>query len=569
MRTLPASHAAGFGALTRSARQLAARSGGWAAVFAVGVVIVLILSRSRFSVIAFVAVVMGALAGYGLWRLGQACQQIAAIAPVLAAEAARLEAEGLSPDDDAGEAAADRVPADGVRALLDELAAGAPLSADVVRTSLDRWLAPAAEPLAEAAFLRVVTVLAGLFGTVFFFSQELGGDAAARGTLDPLLTGLRGALACTLSGILGSVVIGFASHRPRHLLAELRGAAERFLLGPVQRAVVAHPSPARVASDVDLWMYLAEEVKELRKEAQAATARMGDDAHSYSLALQEVGHTLATLPHLQLPTELALLEESVAEFREGTRELWKTVEVLVPVVRTLGVEVPARLFERVESVAAVSEHAARANQEAARLLEHRAAEGEALHRHIRDGADELRAAAGEIRELAREPRDELHQRLDALDGTVRAASEEALHRAGETRREHDAGLARLAEQLRTLAADREMSALAGLVERAEATVARTEEAQRGTDDAGLRTGNAAEALETCVAELRVQIAELEKAGRNLDGPSVPGPTEHDVAGTWRERVGRVPLVRLATRTLRRWPWPRRRPASPAPVPVDE
>ncbi|HEX8430355.1 MAG TPA: hypothetical protein VF625_03670 [Longimicrobium sp.] len=521
MRTDAASHSAGFAALTRKAQQHATKIGSWKAVFAVAVVLVLILSRSRFSTTVFVLVVMGSLAGYGLWQLAEACKQLAALGPVLAAEAARLDAEGVAPQ------AADGPP---VRGILDEMMSGAPLSGDVLRTSVERWLAPAADPLAKASFLRVVTVLAGLFGTVFFFSQELGSDAASQGTLDPLLTGLRGALACTLTGILGSVVIGFASHGPRHLLGEFRAAAERFLLGPVQRAAANQPSAARVANDADVWLYLAEEVKALRQDAQAATARMGDDAHSYSMALQEVGRTLAGLPHLQLPTELARLEDSVAEFREGTRELWKTVEVLVPVVRTLGVEIPAQLFERLETVAGLSEQATRANHEAARLLERRAADGDALDRELRHEADSLRAVAGEIRELAREPRDEIHRRLDSLDGTVRAGNEEA-------RREHDAALAQLGEQLRALTAERQLSALTELVERAGATFDRTEEAQREIGDVGLRTTEAAAAIETCVAELRVHIAELHRPP--------------------------------ATRARRWWQWPRRRPTPPPPASADE
>ncbi|HYW06601.1 MAG TPA: hypothetical protein VE913_06580 [Longimicrobium sp.] len=552
MRTPTASHSAGFAALTRGAPGVITRIGAAAALFVVGVVIVLILSRSRFSVIAFVVVVMGALAGYGLWQLAEACKQLAALGPVLGSEAARLEAEGLSPDA-AGNGAPSGTPAEGVRALLDELAAGAPLSGDVLRTSVDRWLAPAAEALAKASFLRVVTVLAGLFGTVFFFSQELGSDAASQGTLDPLLTGLRGALACTLTGILGSVVIGFASHGPRHLLGEFRGAAERFFLGPVQRAVATRPSPARIANDLDVWVYLAEEVKELRKDAQAATARMGDDAHSYSLALQEVGRTLAALPHLRIPPELALLEASVAEFREGTRELWKTVEVLVPVVRTLGVEVPAQLFERLESVAGLSERATRANQDAARLLEGRAAESEALGRDLRNEAGDLRAVAGEIRELSREPRDELHRRLDDLDATVRAGNEA-------TRLEHGAALEQLAEQLRTLTAERQLSALTELVERAGSTLDRSEEARRGIDEAGLRTGEAAAAIETCVAELRVHIAELDRPSPTIT------PVADETAGSWRERVRRAPLMRFAR--MLRW-WPGQPPTRPSPVPADE
>jgi hypothetical protein len=527
MKGPTASHAAGFSSLAGEARQLITGIGRWAAGFVVTVVGVLTLSGSGFWVIAFVILGTGGLAGFGLWLLGQASRRLVELGAQLTAESGRLEAEGVSRDSHP-QTAAGGIP-EGVRTFLEELEEGAPLSGDIVRATLDRWLAPAAESLAQAAFVRVVTVLAGLFGTVFFFSRELGGTAAAQGTLDPLLTGLRGALACTLSGILGSVAIGFASHRPRHMLAEVRGAAERFLLGPVQRAV-AHRSPTHVASDPDLWVYLAEEVKELCKDAQAATARMGDDAHSYSLALQEVGRTLAGLPYLQLPAELARLEDSVAAFREGTRELWKSVEVLVPVVRTLGVEVPAQLFERLESVAGVSENAARANQEAVRLLEQGLAQGEALHRDLLTGADELRTAAGEIRELAREPPAELHRRLDALDEAVRSGNEglagelraagEDLRRADGTLQEHGAALAQLATQLQTLAAsdaaDRQLAALAALVAQAGETFARTEEAQRGIDDAGRRSTHAAAALEACVAELRSQVAEIERAGRDLD-----------------------------------------------------
>jgi hypothetical protein len=664
-----ADNAAQFSALNFQADRLASWAAGWATVLLAGVVLIIWSSRSPFMVGLSVVLGIGAVAFYGYYRLALAraelqrvTDEFRVVAQAVADDAAAALRSGLS-------AGAER-PTPSVGAEIEELLR-AEVTPGLVHACVDRLLGPVRTQLAQVSFVRTVLVLAGLFGTVLFFSRELSSQVAG-GDLDALLPGLRGALASTLSGILGSVTIGFALERPRRIADQLHDAAETFLLGPLRRAVQTRPAPQQVATEIDLWVALADEVATLRDSTAVSAAKMGDDAHSLALTMQQVAAGLAALPHVDLPPELKRLEESVTKFRDGTQRLWDTIEVLVPLVRSLGVEIPARVFEQLDSAVKASEQSALASTTAAEQIRTSLADDEALRRELRAHSESLRESALTLKSDAKEAREEFRQRLDSLEASVQSGngvldgvlevsweharmlgvvrdivdtssqaldtaaqsreehgrllttlqagvetgnqaletaartreehgrliatldagfaatnltletaaqaqqehgrlltalqtiaetSNEALARAAQTREEHGRVLTRIATDVAMIAAsdaaERQLRALEGLVEKADRTGARNEAACQALEQAGSRAGAASAELGERVRELAEQTEEVRRASDTLSQRSdAISHIDRAVTGIsiWHERLRRAPLVRLLTFTLPAWPW---------------
>ena len=210
-----------------------------------------------------------------------------------------------------------------------------------------------AQPTSElsmAGFFRTALVLGGLFGTVLFFAIELAKPGILGGDLTELLPGLRGALASTLTGILGSVAIGIIASRSEQILERGMWETESFLAGPLS-AALATVLDRPVQNETDLWQSLVSEVVKLRQGIEQRHTALADDVAAHAVALQAVSDRLSELPQIVVPPQLQNLHESAAEFRAGMVTLQKTAETLVAVVQQVGVFAPTKTLEQLNAVA--------------------------------------------------------------------------------------------------------------------------------------------------------------------------------------------------------------------------
>ncbi|WP_457652843.1 hypothetical protein [Rhodocaloribacter sp.] len=231
------------------------------------------------------------------------------------------------------------------------------LSSGSLRVAANTAFATPTSELRVAAFFRTGLILGGLFGTVLFFALELTGQGILTGQLEELLLGLRGALASTLTGILGSIFIGIVASTIGRRLEELTWETEAFLSSAVTNVLLTTPVKRPIESESDLWESLREEVAHLSQRVQEMFKRMADDAHAYAISLQDLSQRLENLPAVQVPEQLANLEQVVTDFRHGAEVLGKTVPPLVETVGALGVFAPAQMLDNLEHLdQKVTEH---------------------------------------------------------------------------------------------------------------------------------------------------------------------------------------------------------------------
>lgn len=226
--------------------------------------------------------------------------------------------------------------------------AGSPSSEAVPPTA--RAAFSETDALAEStSFLRAVLILGGLFGTVLFFALELTELSNLAGT-ESLLQGLRGALASTLTGILGAVTVGFVTTQLRQRVNKIIQETETFLGGTVLPLTREEKAASPPGTEVELWEALQKEVRALNQRIDERTTLMADDAASYARSLEEVSTRLQELPQVRVPPELGNLEDVVEEFSESSNLLYRTTRELVDAVGALGVFAPAKLLRDLEEV---------------------------------------------------------------------------------------------------------------------------------------------------------------------------------------------------------------------------
>lgn len=308
--------------------------------------------QSPLLVWGYVIVAIGFLFGRGILGLKKS-------ATIASESTAHLEIiAGVIKDDPGREA---------IRAKLDELATpddnsnvpealsgfleGSASSSETVRAVANSAFGHALSKVEFAVFMRTALVLAGLFGTVLFFAFELTRPALLSGDLAVLMPGLRGALASTLSGILGSVMVGWFASRVDALLDSLILETEAFVGGPFLVASSDPLTRPEIHSETELWEALRQEVALMADRSTKSLDRMADDVHAHAASLQAFSDQVANLPELRVPPELSKLEDVVAQFQHSTELLNKTVAPLVEAVGSLGIFAPAQMLEKIDGLA--------------------------------------------------------------------------------------------------------------------------------------------------------------------------------------------------------------------------
>lgn len=224
-----------------------------------------------------------------------------------------------------------------------------------VRSAANASFSQPTSQLFVAQFVRTSLVLAGLFGTVLFFAFELGNKELLTGDLATLLPGIRGALASTLAGILGSVSLGYLASNIDQVVEESIWETESFLNGPFLQALSELPVHVDVESEHQLWRALIEEVAGLRRETGIAVSQLGTDVAAHTTALLVLEERLAGMPALHVPEQLTHLNEVAGEFRRGMELLDKSVSAIVGTAATLNVTIPTETIRRLSSIEATLE----------------------------------------------------------------------------------------------------------------------------------------------------------------------------------------------------------------------
>lgn len=201
-------------------------------------------------------------------------------------------------------------------------------------------------------FLRGALILGGLFGTVLFFAWELTGltgAGLAQGQAE-LLRGLRGALASTLTGIAGALSLGLLANHLGRRIGKIIQETETFLAASLLPLNLKDRGTAPPETEAELWEALRAEVENLSDKVAKRAENMADDASAYAKSLEEVNKRLAELPQIQIPPQLANLEEAVSKFSGGTTLLHETSTQLIESVSALGVFAPARLVSDLDAL---------------------------------------------------------------------------------------------------------------------------------------------------------------------------------------------------------------------------
>jgi hypothetical protein len=337
----------------------------FAVVFSVGIIVLLSTLRSPLLVWMYVAGVIGSLFVLGIVRLrrsatiaAESTAHLLTIADFLANDPGRDSVrnrlqELATPDDNSN-----------VPEALSGLLEGTPSSSQTARAVAHSAFGHALSAVGFASFMRTALVLAGLFGTVLFFAFELTRPELLSGDLRTLMPGLQGALASTLSGIFGSVTVGWFANRVDALLDGLTLETEAFIGGPFLAAAADRRVHRELQSETELWEALRQEVASMVDRSVSSIDRMADDTHAYAASLQEFSSQIANLPQLRVPPELAQLENVVAQFSESAAMLNATVTPLLETVATLGVFAPAKMLEQLDGLVASSSR----SQDSTRLL---------------------------------------------------------------------------------------------------------------------------------------------------------------------------------------------------------
>jgi hypothetical protein len=294
-------------------------------------------------------------------------------------------AEHINPDDDSN-----------VPESIWTLCAGH-ISGENIRAAANRAFAIPGSELAVAQYRRTALILAGLFGTVLFFAIELGGGQLLSGDLGVLLPGLRGALASTLTGILGSLTLGYIASGIDRTIEQAVWESEAFLGGPVATTLATTEGDKPIVNETELWAALRKEVAQLREETVLAYSKLADDANAYGKSLETVSQQIAQLPAVQVPPQLARLEDVVNRFAHGVEVLDKTASGLIEAVGTLGVFAPAKTLQELDHITSL----VRANGD------RNAADVERVATAVASARDDLNAFRSDMRLASSESRDEV------------------------------------------------------------------------------------------------------------------------------------------------------------------
>ena len=384
-----------------------------------------ILLRSGPMVWAILALLYG-LGFWGVRRLrsaaqvvGVACEHLRDVAKRSQGDATRetllaLLEDQVRPDDDS------HVP----EALMG--LAVHPSSGGARAASHAAFARPSAE-LATASFVRTALVLGGLFGTVLFFAVELAGDAAQAGDLKPVLDGLRGALASTLTGILGSLVIGLFLSRLDRIVDETIWETEAFLNGPFSKAIARGESES-IKTEPELWEGLREAVADLAHKTGETYDSLAGEVAAYSAGLGALGDRMANLPALKFPPQLSKLDTTVERFARGVESLGASSEALIAAVGTLGLFAPAKTLDELRRIAEASE--LQYKESASRLAEVARELGIATER-IRDltmAISQVPANLGERMDILEVATRQTASLVDEATSALRAGQQTALER---------------------------------------------------------------------------------------------------------------------------------------------
>jgi len=330
-------------------RRQVAKLGRWRLMIAVAIAIILlaILSFLNSPVRVWVlAAVLYAVAFHGLHRLRRAMLVTSSALEDFEKVARRLNGDPrpnrqelvnwvksqIKPDDS-------NVP-EALASFADSQQSG-----EGVKVVANSAFAQPSSELSFAQFYRTALVLGGLFGTVLFFAIELGGPALLQGDLPSLLPGLRGALASTLAGILGSVSIGFLSSSIEQVLERATWEAESLIGGPFLQTLAVASSDREILNEAQLWQSLLGEVRQLREDTNVSYAKLAIDVGSHTIALQALSTQLTELPAVQVPPQLARLQDVVADFKAGVELLDRSASTLVNAVGAIGVYAPSKTLE--------------------------------------------------------------------------------------------------------------------------------------------------------------------------------------------------------------------------------
>jgi hypothetical protein len=260
------------------------------------------------------------------------------------------------------------------------------ISGENIRAASNRAFAIPASELAVAQYRRTALILSGLFGTVLFFAIELGGSQFLSGDLSVLLPGLRGALASTLTGILGSLTLGFIASSIDRTIEQAVWESEAFLGGPVATTLAMTGTETPIVNETELWAALRKEVAQLREETVLAYSKLANDANTYGKSLEVVSQQIAQVPAVHVPPQLARLDDVVSRFAHGVEVLDKTASGLIEAVGSLGVFAPAKTLQQLDQLTSiVRQNGNRASTEAESIASTIAtARGEigALHRDM-------------------------------------------------------------------------------------------------------------------------------------------------------------------------------------------
>jgi hypothetical protein len=448
-------------------------------------------------------------------------------------------------------------------------------SASTTRVAANAAFTQPASQLSRTHFLRTALVLGGLFGTVFFFAVELGNDALLTGSLKTLLPGLKGALACTLTGILGSLSLGYFASEIDGLIERSIWETEAFLGGPIAAILQTTPEVEAV-NEVQLWSLLLNEVKKLRTDTTESYAKLATDAASYAVALQNVSSQLTELPAIQVPAQLANLQTVVQEFNGGVGVLDKAVTSLVNAVGAVGLFFPATTVERLDGLARQLEANQNATTSQIGSFAHSVEEGNrqaiaafsglsstatttleklgSLEVHVdtmhREEAEALRLLALGVNEsnssvaAAASQLGNAAKQISSMDGRL-----EQMSKADGVRETQLASLLGLAANTATEIAN-VGGALAGVVAGMSAPANGHSPTFVTPSDSGSQVSNAIAAMTGAQAAFKVEAARLDAATADLQG--VRGTMERLFASIegfqsvtqWHVRASNAPLMKL-------------------------
>ena len=378
--------------------------------------------------------------------------------------------------------------------------------------------------LAVASFLRTALVLGGLFGTVLFFAIELGDHGVAGGDLTELLPGLRGALASTLTGILGSLVLGILASGIERMVDQAIWETESFVCGPVSQALASETADAGIRDETDLWTALRHEVAQLSRETTAAYGRLADDASAYAKALEAVSQQLTELPAVQVPPQIVELGEATGKFARGTELLDRTVTTLVNAVATIGLMVPTKVLDDLQELRTGT----------ARLI---------------DDSTELRTIGGTLSSVSSDI-GRLHERIVTSAELIQAT--ETLTAAIDAGTNTSVGAAeRVADKVGELRDEVER------IGRPAALAVAANIADPNSRDGATETVREADKSSGLAAELSRNLEHLNKEVGALQGiltRVASRLTRLESVYTWHDRAARAPLMKLMLLPL----WPSKR-----------